>query len=176
MSPPTLLQIMPIMDDYNKLTGTIDFNKLLVPTPPIVDSTGAIVKGMDNDVSITKAIFQSFYDAPGGMSEEIKEVTYSIGAEYAYANQFFFRGGYFHEHNRSSLNGLMWIIGNWSSVYFIIGTKAIHIYAAVILQLSHKLWCQNGMLAFLAIASSITSRVTSTVSKTEQTAIVLDPT
>jgi len=85
------------MDDYNKLTGTIDFNKLLVPTPPIVDSTGAIVKGMDNDVSITKAIFQSFYDAPGGMSEEIKEVTYSIGAEYAYANQFFFRGGYFHE-------------------------------------------------------------------------------
>lgn len=85
------------MDDYNKISGTLDLNKLLVPTPPIVDSTGAIVKGMDNDVSVTKGIFQSFYDAPGGMSEEIKEITYSIGLEYAYSNQFFVRGGYFHE-------------------------------------------------------------------------------
>ncbi|HUX54201.1 MAG TPA: type IX secretion system outer membrane channel protein PorV, partial [Williamwhitmania sp.] len=85
------------MDDYNKISGTLDLNKLLVPTPPIVDSTGAIVEGMNNDVSITKGIFQSFYDAPGGMSEEIKEITYSIGLEYAYSNQFFVRGGYFHE-------------------------------------------------------------------------------
>ncbi len=31
------------------------------------------------------------------MSEEVKEIAYSIGAEYVYANQFAVRTGYFHE-------------------------------------------------------------------------------
>jgi len=46
---------------------------------------------------VPAAIFQSFADAPGGFSEELKEITYSLGAEYWYNNQFAIRGGYFHE-------------------------------------------------------------------------------
>lgn len=89
------------IDKYNKVTGTIDFNKLLVPTPPIyeTDEVGEkhIVKGKSDDVGIIQGVFQSFGDAPDGFSEEIKEITTSIGAEYWYANQFAARLGYFHE-------------------------------------------------------------------------------
>ena len=41
---------------------------------------------------------QSFYDAPGGFKEELREYAYSLGMEYWYAGQFALRGGYFHEH------------------------------------------------------------------------------
>ncbi len=83
-------------DEYNKMTLTLDLNKLLVPTPPEYDGT-TIVAGKDPNVSVPVAIFQSFYDAPGGFREEIHEITYSFGAEYWYNNQFAIRGGYFHE-------------------------------------------------------------------------------
>ncbi len=98
-------------DNYNKLSLTVDFNKLLVPTPPVyyqvgeVDSKGDTVltagseikAGKDPNVSVPVAIFQSFYDAPGGFKEEMQEITYSIGTEYWYNNQFALRAGYFHE-------------------------------------------------------------------------------
>ena len=84
-------------DNFNKITLTVDFNKLLVPTPPEYDGT-EIIDGKDPNVSVPVAIFQSFYDAPGGFSEEIHEITYSFGAEYWYNDQFAIRGGYFHEH------------------------------------------------------------------------------
>lgn len=83
-------------DDFNKLTLSLDLNKLLVPTPPEYDGT-EIVAGKDPNVSVPAAIFQSFYDAPGGFSEELHEITYSFGAEYWYNDQFAIRGGYFHE-------------------------------------------------------------------------------
>jgi hypothetical protein len=88
------------LDNYNKLTLTVDLNKLLVPTPPqyynkaINDS---IIAGKDPNVSVPVAIFQSFFDAPGGFKEEMNEITYSFGAEYWYNNQFAIRGGYFYE-------------------------------------------------------------------------------
>ncbi|MCE5348083.1 MAG: type IX secretion system outer membrane channel protein PorV [Bacteroidales bacterium] len=87
------------LDSYNSLTLTVDLNKLLVPTPPTydADSAGLIIAGKDPDVSVPVAIFQSFYDAPGGFSEELHEITYSFGAEYWYNNQFALRAGYFHE-------------------------------------------------------------------------------
>jgi hypothetical protein len=84
-------------DKYNALTLTIDLNKLLVPTPPEMEN-GVIVDGKDPNVSVPVAIFQSFYDAPGGFSEEMHEIMYSVGAEYWYNNQFAIRGGYFNEH------------------------------------------------------------------------------
>lgn len=84
------------LDSYNKLTFTIDLNKLLVPTPPVYDSTG-IIAGKDPNVAVPTAIFQSFYDAPGGFKEELHEITYSFGSEYWYNNQFALRGGYFYE-------------------------------------------------------------------------------
>ncbi len=97
------------LDPYNSLMIGVDLNKLLVPTPPIykVDSTGNYVtdaqgnkiieKGKDPNVSVGQGIIQSFYDAPGGFSEELKEVMLSIGAEYWYMNQFAIRAGYFNE-------------------------------------------------------------------------------
>lgn len=86
------------LDNYNKLTATIDLNKLLVPTPPIYDPlTNKIISGKDPNVSVPVAIFQSFYDAPGGIKEELHEITYSYGLEYWYKNQFALRGGYFNE-------------------------------------------------------------------------------
>jgi hypothetical protein len=86
------------IDAYNKITVTLDLNKLLVPTPPIYDSNMEIVDGKDPNVSVPVAIFQSFYDAPGGLKEELHEISYASGVEYWYNNQFAIRGGYFHEH------------------------------------------------------------------------------
>ena len=87
------------LDNYNKLTLTIDLNKLLVPTPPIYSTTNpdSIIKGKDPNVAVPVAIFQSFFDAPGGFKEELHEITYSFGVEYWYNNQFALRGGYFYE-------------------------------------------------------------------------------
>jgi len=87
------------LDHYNKVTVTLDINKLLVPTPPIYSTTNpdSIIKGKDPNVSVPVAIFQSFFDAPGGFKEEMHELTYSSGVEYWYNNQFAIRGGYFHE-------------------------------------------------------------------------------
>jgi hypothetical protein len=86
------------IDNFNKIGLSFDLNKLLVPTPPIYDNDGNIVDGMDPNVSVPVAIIHSFYDAPGGFSEEMHEITFSIGTEYWYNNQFAIRGGYFHEH------------------------------------------------------------------------------
>ncbi|OFY61506.1 MAG: hypothetical protein A2V64_01130 [Bacteroidetes bacterium RBG_13_43_22] len=87
------------LDQYNKITLTIDINKLLVPTPPYYSITNpdSIVAGKDPDIAVPVAIFQSFYDAPGGFKEELHEFTYSYGAEYWYNDQFAIRTGYFHE-------------------------------------------------------------------------------
>jgi hypothetical protein len=87
------------IDNFNKLTATLDLNKLLVPTPPIYSSTNpdSIIKGKDPNVAVPVAIFQSFFDAPGGFKEELHEITYSFGLEYWYNNQFALRGGYFYE-------------------------------------------------------------------------------
>ena len=49
------------------------------------------------DMSPITGIFKSFSDAPGGAKEELREINYSLGAEYSYNQQFFLRGGYFHE-------------------------------------------------------------------------------
>ena len=86
-------------DDYNKMSFAFDINKLLVPTPPQYDEDGEIVAGKDPDVSVVSGIFQSFGDAPAGFSEEIREINYSVGTEYWYADQFAIRAGYFFEND-----------------------------------------------------------------------------
>ena len=111
---PTMLRLGTgfdfIFDDYNKIAVTAEVGKLLVPTPPVygyVDADGdqtqdgdeptIIVEGKDPDVSFLSGMFQSFGDAPGGFSEELKEFTWSLGAEYLYQDSFAFRAGYFNE-------------------------------------------------------------------------------
>jgi hypothetical protein len=99
---PTNLRIGPSLlfnlDEFNSLTFMVDFNKLLVPTPPKLDSIDNIIAGRNPDVSVPMGMIQSFYDAPGGFTEEIHEVTLSLGAEYWYNKQFALRAGYFYEH------------------------------------------------------------------------------
>ncbi|MDB4047650.1 type IX secretion system outer membrane channel protein PorV [uncultured Polaribacter sp.] len=81
-----------IMDDYNTISTTIEFTKLLVPTPDIQDGVD-----VNEDKGFVQGMFSSFGDAPGGFSEELKEFTYALGAEYLYNNAFALRAGYFHE-------------------------------------------------------------------------------
>jgi len=89
------------LDEYNKISFAFDINKLLVPTPPIYSDSidGQIDFGQDPNVSVVSGIFQSFGDAPGGFSEEMREINFSVGTEYWYDDQFAVRAGYFNEHN-----------------------------------------------------------------------------
>ena len=106
--------LIPI-DEYNTISVSADINKLLVPTRPTysqfleesgyeqgdnsfyseyqtwLESTGY------NDISPISGIFKSFADAPGGFSEELKEIYGGIGVEYCYNQQFSVRGGYHYE-------------------------------------------------------------------------------
>ena len=74
-----------------------DLNKLLVPSPPVRDGSGKIIRGKSPDRSMLSGVFGSFSDAPDGFGEEMKEFTLSLGAEYWYNNQFAARAGYFAE-------------------------------------------------------------------------------
>lgn len=95
-----------ILDDYNKLGVNVEIAKLLVPTPQNQDLNGdgtitpeERTQNLDNyrNIGWLPGAFQSFSDAPGGFSEELKEFTYSAGAEYLYQDSFAMRLGYFHE-------------------------------------------------------------------------------
>jgi hypothetical protein len=114
------------LDDLSKFTVAFDINKLLVPTPPIRDNDGNIIKGSDDDVSVPAGIFRSFGDAPGGFSEEIKELSFSPGVEYLYNDRFAVRAGYFYEnpakggrHYATAGFGLKYDIFNFDFSYLI---------------------------------------------------------
>lgn len=92
--------------DFHNIAFSLDLTKLLVPTRPRLsdysddaDGQAAYENALQNwkDMSPITGIFKSFSDAPGGAKEEFREINYSIGAEYNYNQQFFLRGGYFHE-------------------------------------------------------------------------------
>lgn len=111
-------------DQYNKLTLSVEIAKLLVPTPfakiesepidsnnngqidPLEQTAADAIAKNENDLKTeeyqnigwTSGIFKSFNDAPGGFSEELRELTYSVGAEYNYQDSFALRMGYFKEH------------------------------------------------------------------------------
>lgn len=94
--------------DYNTLSFGLDLNKLLVPTKPrpkdyemeTVEGQEQYQEALDKwqSMSPITGIFKSFSDAPGGFKEELQEINLSIGAEYAYNQQFFARLGYNYEH------------------------------------------------------------------------------
>lgn len=93
--------------DYHNLAINLDLNKLLVPTRPRqvdydTDTSEGQAEYADaladwENISSFTGIFKSFSDAPGGFKEELREITWSLGAEYSYNNQFFLRAGYFYE-------------------------------------------------------------------------------
>jgi hypothetical protein len=104
-----------ILDDYNKVAVNLEFNKLLVPTHQVYTNNGIYYgNDLNGDGTVDKTDYDqannnynstgwlqgathSFSDAPGGFSEELKEVTYSLATEYLYQDSFALRAGYFHE-------------------------------------------------------------------------------
>ncbi|MGI6073730.1 MAG: type IX secretion system outer membrane channel protein PorV [Fermentimonas sp.] len=90
------------IDMKNTISISLDLNKLLVPTPPVPEddeTTEQFQERIDkyNSTSSIAGVFKSFGDAPGGFSEELKEIAWSMGLEYVYDNQFFLRSGYYNE-------------------------------------------------------------------------------
>lgn len=95
--------LMIPVDEFNRFTIAADANKLLVPTRPI-QKDGESKVDYDTrlqrdyyDVSSIGGIFKSFSDAPGGLKEELQEVSWSLGGEYIYNDKFALRAGYHHE-------------------------------------------------------------------------------
>lgn len=89
-----------ILDQSNTIGTYLEFNKLLVPTPQDFDNDGDIDAEDNqeyNSIGAVEGIFRSFGDAPDGFNEELKEITYAVGAEYVYEDIFSMRTGYFHE-------------------------------------------------------------------------------
>jgi hypothetical protein len=98
------------LNEKNEFSWEFNINKLLVPTSPIyaIDSTGRLIvdkegnsiimAGLNNNVGAGQGMIQSFYDAPGGLKEEIQEITFGTGIEYWYNQLFAIRLGYFYEH------------------------------------------------------------------------------
>lgn len=84
---------------FHRLGIHVEMDKLLVPTYPSPDSPN-----YDKEVAAYyaqnafRALFSSWNDAQGGASEEFKEVNFSIGAEYTYAERLTGRLGYRYQH------------------------------------------------------------------------------
>ncbi len=74
------------VDEYNSVTFTNDFNKLLVPS-----------EGGRSEKALLEGMFGSFSDAEGGFSEELSEFNISAGFEYWYRELFSARAGVFYE-------------------------------------------------------------------------------
>lgn len=82
--------------DYHNLTLSVDANHMLVPAKPrlsdYADQQSYETALQDwKDRSSISGIFKSFD------KDWTKRITESIGAEYAYNQQFFLRAGYYHE-------------------------------------------------------------------------------
>ncbi len=93
-------------DRYNRMSFNVDFDKLLVPSrkskfaknyDPEDEKTWTMTDEEYSDISSMKGLFWSFADAPGGFKEEMSEINFGIGLEYAYNEQFFGRVGYHNE-------------------------------------------------------------------------------
>lgn len=99
--------LMYPINDVSTLSFSVDMNKYLVPTPPVrkTNADGTEESSADFKTRLEdyrkgnpiSGIFKSFGDAPGGFSEEMKEIMWSLGAEYDYDSKFRVRTGYFHE-------------------------------------------------------------------------------
>ncbi|WP_088341491.1 type IX secretion system outer membrane channel protein PorV [Robiginitalea sediminis] len=89
-----------IFDADNVLALTAEVNKLLVPTPQDFDGDGDLDLEDNQEyqsIGFFEGVFKSLGDAPDGFSEELQEMTWALGAEYSFRQQFMLRGGYFNE-------------------------------------------------------------------------------
>ncbi|MEO7531366.1 MAG: type IX secretion system outer membrane channel protein PorV, partial [Sediminibacterium sp.] len=97
-----------VFKDANKLSFGLELNRLLVPTPP--DETNAAAVADYRTQSVVSSWFKSLGDAPGGFSEELKELQIGLGGEYTYDNHFVLRTGYFYE-NKTKGNRNYFTVG-----------------------------------------------------------------
>jgi len=111
-------------NSYNKLTFSIDLQRLLVPTPAkydLVDGQNTLISGKPNDIGVIAGMLQSFSDAPGTvledengkyiqnedgtyaiakwsrLKEELSEINIAAGVEWWYNEVFALRSGIFYE-------------------------------------------------------------------------------
>lgn len=89
------------LDQSNRISIMADVNKLLVPTPPVTVGDSDYYPNLTEyyNTGVMRGIIQSFYDAPDGLSEELRELQVSVGAEYWYKNTLAARAGYFYEND-----------------------------------------------------------------------------
>jgi len=87
-----------VFDDNNLLGIHLEASKLLVPSPVAsYNDENEFIGYKQPDINFLTGIFRSFNDAPDGVSEELKEVTWALGFEYLFNNTIAFRTGYFNE-------------------------------------------------------------------------------
>ncbi len=89
-----------VFDEESRIQFGVDLHKLMVPSPPKLtgDTREDSIKiAAYRSKPVVGSWLSSFGDAPGGFGNELREFQLSLGAEYAYNNQFFARAGYFYE-------------------------------------------------------------------------------
>ena len=95
-----------VPDENSKIMFGLEINKLLVPTPPqskslTGDSAEDVLIEQENEKALfdyrNKGVVNSWFSSFGDSNQEFKELQFSLGAEYSYADQFFVRAGYFYE-------------------------------------------------------------------------------
>lgn len=107
--------LIPI-NEFNKIAFAFDVNKLLVPTMPRQGDDETDEDYQERlqkdyyDMSPITGIFKSFGDAPGGFSEELKEIQWSVGMEYTYNDKFILRAGY-HDEDKNKGNRKYFTVG-----------------------------------------------------------------
>lgn len=87
------------IEPMHQLAGHFELSKVMAPTYPISgEQEYAAHLNQYQKQSAFEAFFSSWIDAPGGFSEEIKEMMFSLGAEYRYDQRLFARAGYKYQH------------------------------------------------------------------------------
>lgn len=85
-----------VMDGNNRLMVGLDVNKLLVPSLPVATggfSSDSASLANYRSTGVVSSWLKSFSDG----TNQLDALQVSLGAEYAYNEQFFVRAGYFHE-------------------------------------------------------------------------------
>ncbi len=98
-----------VINESNKVTFGLDINKLLVPSAPAATGNYIIDSAKLADYRATSVV-SSWMKSFGDGTNQLKSLQASLGAEYAYNDQFFFRAGYFYE-NKNRGNRKFFSIG-----------------------------------------------------------------
>ena len=86
-----------VFNEDNKIMFGLDIHKLLVPVPPALTSPSNPTQDSANLADYhNHSIVGSWFSSFSG-ENQFKTLQFSLGAEYSYQDQFFFRAGYYYE-------------------------------------------------------------------------------